>query len=213
VVEAYLQALNRVCRRHEILLVVNGPCRDDSLGVCRALAAAHREVRVLHSAAGGWGLAVRLGLAEAGGEVLCYTNSARTAAEDLARAVLLARDHPDAAIKARRRIRAGLLRRLGSLFYNLECRLLLGLRGGDVNGTPKVFPRHMGRLLELKRDDDLIDAEFGMICRRQRYPLVEMPVFVTRRHGGESTTRLRSALRMYRGALDLRRQYRGAAHG
>ena len=69
VVGDYLSALSALGVRHEILLVVNGPCRDDSLQVCQSLAAQNPAVRVLSSRAGGWGLAVRLGLAEAKGAV------------------------------------------------------------------------------------------------------------------------------------------------
>ena len=51
----------------------------------------------------------------------------------------------------------------------------------DVNGTPKVFPRKFARLLDLDREDDLIDAEFVMRCRTEGYPVVDVPVLSTRR--------------------------------
>jgi hypothetical protein len=149
---------------------------------------------------------VRLGLGAARGDLLCYTNSARTTAEDLLLFVLYARSHPDVVLKANRKIRERWTRRLGSLVYNLECRVLFDLSNWDVNGTPKIFPRTFGRLLALSRDDDLIDAEFSMICRREGYPMLEVPIFSSRRHGGRSTTTLRSAVRMYWGAYRLWRR-------
>ena len=45
-----------------------------------------------------------------------------------------------------------------------------------------------------------------MTCRRESYPMVEVPIFSHRRHGGASTTTLRSALRMYLGAIELWRR-------
>jgi glycosyltransferase involved in cell wall biosynthesis len=213
VVQQHVQALTPVQKQHELLLVVNGPCRDDSLATCRALAERDSHVRVVHSVEGGWGLAVRKGLAEARGRWIGYTNAARTTPEDLAAAVRLATEHPDYVVKAKRQIRENLVRRVGSLLYNLECRLLFGLSWSDVNGTPKIFPRHMRRLLELTRNDDLIDAEFCMICHREKYPMLETPVFAFERHGGTSTTGLRSALGMYRGAWQLWHDYRGVMHG
>jgi len=72
-----------------------------------------------------------------------------------------------------------------------------------VNGTPKVFPRSCERLLHLTRDDDLIDAEFGRICRREGYPMLEVPIFSSRRHGGKSTTTARTVLKLYWGAYQL----------
>ena len=111
-------------------------------------------------------------------------------------------------MKAQRTIRDNRRRRLGSLAYNLECRVRFDLATWDINGTPKIFPRSFRRLLELTRDDDLLDAEFVAICRQEGYPIVEIPALVTVRHGGKSTTNLRSASRMYTGALKLSRELR-----
>jgi hypothetical protein len=87
----------------------------------------------------------------------------------------------------------------------LECRALFDLPYWDVNGTPKVFGRHLSRLLDLTRTDDLIDLEFNAICRAEGYPMIEVPIFSTTRHSGRSTTNLRSAYNMYAGALEMRR--------
>jgi glycosyltransferase involved in cell wall biosynthesis len=207
VVREYLEPLERLGRPYEIVLVPNG-CRDATPEVCRALAADHPAVRVVPSELGGWGRAVRLGLREARGDLLCYTNSARTAPQELALVLLYATAYPDVVVKANRKIRDHWTRRLGSLLYNIECRTLFDLSNWDVNGTPKVFPRRFEELLRLTRDDDLIDAEFNLVCRRFGYPMVEVPIFSTRRHGGRSTTNVGSALRMYVGAIQLWREQR-----
>lgn len=206
-VEQFEQALARVPARHEFILVTNG-CRDNSLEVCRALAQRNKRVRVRDSERGGWGLAVKLGLEEARGDILCYTNLARTNPADLTLLLLYALAHPDVVIKTNRKIRDNWRRRLGSLLYNLECRALFDFPYWDVNGTPKVFPRSFDKLLALKRDDDLIDAEFNIICRRENYRVLEVPVFSHRRHGGKSTTNYRSAIKMYRGAFEMWRAMR-----
>ena len=161
-----------------------------------------------HSEQGGWGLAVRLGLARAEGRILCYTNSARTAPQELMLMLLYAVAYPEVVIKANRKIREGVTRRLGSLLYNLECRALFDLSYWDINGTPKVFPRSFARLLRLTRDDDLVDLEFNRICREAEYPVIEVPVFSSRRHGGKSTTGFGSAFRMYWGAIEMWRAAR-----
>jgi hypothetical protein len=66
-----------------------------------------------------------------------------------------------------------------------------------------VFPRAFGRLLALERDDDLIDLEFNVVCQEAGYPVIEVPILSTERHGGRSTTDLRSAVNMYLGAYRL----------
>jgi glycosyltransferase involved in cell wall biosynthesis len=202
VVESYMEALREISNPSEIILVTNG-CRDNSLEVCQALAEQHAAVRVKNSEQAGWGLAVKLGLKDARGDVLCYTNLARTSAEDLTLMLIYAVAHRDVVIKTNRKIRESWQRRLGSLLYNLECRALFDLPYWDINGTPKVFPRRFDKLLALKRDDDLIDAEFNIICRREDYRVIEIPAFSPKRHGGRSTTSYRSAIKMYWGAYRM----------
>ncbi len=210
IVEQYRAALDRLADPYEILLVVNG-CRDDSLQVCRTLAGEYPPIRVVHSEAGGWGLAVKLGLQAARGDVLCYTNSARTAPRDLTLCLLYAAAYPDVVVKANRKIRDSAFRRLGSLLYNLECRALFDLANWDINGTPKIFPRKFDRLLALTRGDDLIDAEFHVACRDADYPIVEVPILAGERHGGQSTTKIRSAVRMYWHAYRMWRSWKEGA--
>ncbi len=140
IVEGFQQALARISNPVEFVLVVNGSS-DRSLEVSSALAATNPSVRVINSAKGGWGLAVRLGLQAAQGDLLCYTNSARTTSQDLILLLLYAIANPGNVIKANRKVRESWQRRFGSLLYNLECRALFDFPYWDVNGTPKVFPR------------------------------------------------------------------------
>ena len=207
VVESYERALDAAGIGHELLLVVNGS-RDASLEIGRALAERYAAVRVFTEDRAGWGHAVKRGIREARGAQLCYTNSARTTDRDLTLMLLYARAFPETVVKANRKIRESVVRRIGSLIYNIECRTLFDLSSWDVNGTPKIFPRSFDALLALERDDDLLDAEFCAVCRRLEYPMIEVPIFSTRRHGSRSTTGFRSALAMYIGAYRLFRAKR-----
>jgi glycosyltransferase involved in cell wall biosynthesis len=202
VVRGYLASLEGLGFPVEVVLVTNA-CRDDSPAVCDALAAEDPRIRHLPIEARGWGAAVRAGLEASEGDLLCYTNSARTTPEILTLLLVYAGVYPNVVVKANRRIRDSRRRRLGSLLYNLECRSLFDLSVWDINGTPKVFPRSFDKLLRLTRDDDLIDAEFAAICRRESYPMLEVPIFSSRRHGGKSTTNYGSAWKMYVGAYRL----------
>jgi glycosyltransferase involved in cell wall biosynthesis len=210
VVEGYEAALARLGPAREILIVVNGPA-DATLGAARELERELESVAVLHSERRGWGRAVRMGVRASQGDLVCYTNSARTSASDLASHIGLAMENPGSVVKANRKVRESWKRRLGSLLYNLECRSLFDLSYWDINGTPKVFPRAFDRLLALEREDDLIDLEFAVVCREEGYPVLEVPVFSTRRHGGRSTTNYTSAFRMYWGAFEMWRSRRGAS--
>jgi dolichol-phosphate mannosyltransferase len=206
VLEGHAVSLAKLGFPCEILPVVNGPRRDRSLEICREAESRHSSIRTLCIDEDGWGRAVRHGLSEARGDLLCYTNSARTQTKELVLTILYGSVHDDCVITASRKIRAGWSRRLGSLIYNLECRALFDLPYWDVNGTPKVFHRSMSRLLQLTRNDDLIDLEFNAICRAEHFPVIEVPIFSTSRHSGKSTTSVMSAIRMYVGAWKLRQE-------
>jgi undecaprenyl-phosphate 4-deoxy-4-formamido-L-arabinose transferase len=206
-IREYETALARLPVPYELVIVVNGST-DESLEVCRRLESQLDSVCVVHSEIGGWGRAVRLGLEAARGDLLCYTNLARTTPEDLTLLLLYATVQEDVVVKANRKIRDSAIRRLASLLYNLECRALFDLSYWDINGTPKVFPRKLDKLMQLSRDDDLIDVEFNIICRREDYRMLEVPIFSHRRHGGRSTTGYFSAAKLYWGAIDLWRSQR-----
>jgi glycosyltransferase involved in cell wall biosynthesis len=203
IVSGYLGALAKLDRPAEVILVTNG-CTDRSPEVAAELAASNERVRTIDLPQSGWGRSVRAGLREAGGDILCYTNSARTTPEMLSLLLIYEAAYPHVVLKANRKIRDNWRRRLGSLIYNLECRALFDLPIWDINGTPKVFPREFGALLELERDDDLIDLEFAWVCKREEYPILEVPLLATQRHGGRSTTNYGSALKMYVGAWRLK---------
>lgn len=202
IVREYETALARIPNPHEFILVVNA-CRDNSLEVCNALAKELPSVHVVHSEKGGWGLAVKLGLQAAHGELLCYTNSARTSASDLVLLVLYAIANPGAVVKAHRRSRESLSRRIGSFLYNLECRVLFDLPIWDINATPKVFSRETYQAFQPESDGDLIDLEFYVKCKQLGKVILEVPIYSMSRHGGKSTTNYSSAIRMYLGAYQM----------
>jgi glycosyltransferase involved in cell wall biosynthesis len=207
VVRDFAANLKRLGVGHEIILVPNASV-DDSSSVCLELARELAPVRCLEIDGRGWGRAVRSGIAEARGELICYTNAARTKADDLGHIVEAAIGNPGVIIKARRVTRHGVLRWAGSLGFNLLCRLLFDLRTADVNGTPKLFPRSATTLLHLCSDDDLLDLEFMWRCRRDNLPVMEIEIHAGERHGGRSTTNWKTAVGIYGGAIRFWRRTR-----
>jgi glycosyltransferase involved in cell wall biosynthesis len=211
VVEQYRAVLQDVLSTFEIILVPNG-CRDASILICETLARESSELRVQVSERDGWGRAVRQGLSAAKGEVLCYTNAARTGPSDLKLLALYGIANPNAVVKAHRRSRESLKRKVGSFLFNLECRALWDLPTWDVNATPKVFHRAVYEAINLTADGNLLDLELYAQCTRLGIPVIEIPIYSWYRHGGVSTTSYASAMRMYLGAYRLRRLRRCGPH-
>jgi glycosyltransferase involved in cell wall biosynthesis len=205
--QEYVAVLDQLHFDYELLPVINGPRRDNSLEICRELEKTCGRIRTLCIDQSGWGAAVQQGLSQAAGDLLCYANSARTPGKDLALFLVYGSIHRDSVIKANRRIRESLRRRFASLLYNLECRMLFDLPYWDINGTPKVFSRQLVHLRNLKQAGDLIDLEFNAICREHSYNVLEVPILSSSRRTGKSTTNWRSGLRMYWGAYQMWREW------
>jgi len=203
VIDRYFAPLDATGYPYELVIVPNAST-DGTAAAVAPLAARNPRVRVVENPLGGWGLSVLTGLRAARGEILCYTNSARTDPEHLpALLALYLREQPCIA-KVRRTRRGAPLREMGSWLYNLEARALLGVRVGDVNGTPKMLPRALFERAGLQSHGDLLDLELMAKARRLNVRSVELVVSRFRRHGGRSSTNLASAWRMYAGAWGLR---------
>jgi hypothetical protein len=170
---------------------------------CARIAAQERRIDVAGPASG-WGGAISAGLRASTRELLCFTNWQRTPAQALSEMVELALRNPQLVLRANRRTRDTRVQRLGSLLFNVECRLLLQIPVWDVNGTPKIFPRAFGELLELSRSDDLLDAEFAFVCEQSGYPVLEVPIDAERVSQRSRSLGLLAALKLYLGVPSLR---------
>lgn len=199
----YTTYLDKLSDTWELIFVVNG-ANDGSVEKLNSINT-RDNVRVCWLEKGGWGRAVKFGLAEGKGKYLCYTNSARTDIEDLIMILNYARVNNDNVVKATRIIREKLVRKIGSTLYNFQCRMLYKVPIWDVNGTPKVIPRHVYSELDITSDDDLIDAEVIIKCVRNGVRIIEIPVILTTRISGSSTTNFASAYKMYSGLLRFKK--------
>lgn len=201
VLPRYLESLEKTAQKFELIVVPNA-CSDGTEGIVEALARRDHRVRVVTNPRGGWGLSVRTGLEAARGSVLAYTNTARTDPAILP-AFIERYQQGAGLVKACREARHAPLREIGSLLYNLEARLLFGTRCRDINGTPKVFDRDLYATARLSESGDLVDLELMAQAARLAVSVVEIPLRGFRRHGGKSSTTLRSACNMYAGALRM----------
>lgn len=202
-IAAYTSALNNCPEQWELILVLNGEIHN-TLEILKPLVRDNKNIKYFHLEKSGWGRAVKKGLAEASGDFVCYTNSARTNVDDLMLMFRYAKVNDNAVVKATRVVRESFFRWLGSAIYNFENRFLFNTPVWDVNGTPKIFPSKILKQFEIVSDDDLIDAEIMVKCFRRNVPIIEIPVVNHKRISGKSTTNIISALKMYRGLLKLK---------
>jgi len=202
IIQKYVKGLESQPHSWELILVINGG-KDNAFVKAQHFAAHDKRITPLELKEGGWGRAVKYGMSKGNGAYLCYTNSARTQINDLLIMLKYAHVNEQTVIKATRIVRNSFFRKLGSVIYNYENRTLFQTAIMDVNGTPKVFPNNTWKRLDVISNDDLIDAEAIAKCFKKEIPVVEVPVRITERLQGKSTTKIRSAIRMYIGLLKL----------
>ncbi len=202
-VAGYLPLVADTAGGGEIVLVSDG--RPGLRRLCEETANGESAVRAIDAGAGGWGRAVRAGIDAARGDILAFVNCSRTPASAVEQMLSYAVRNPEVVLRANRRTRDTRVQRLGSLLFNIECRLVLHLPAWDVNGTPKFFSRRHEALFALTRDDNLLDAEFALMCEREQYPVLEIPVEAAPLPGVRTRPDLVAAARMYLGVRDLRR--------
>jgi glycosyltransferase involved in cell wall biosynthesis len=201
--DMYVSNLNLLSDSWELLFIVNG-FNDGTTEKLNKINT-NNNVQVHYLEKGGWGRAVKYGLSKASGKYLCYTNSARTEINDLIMILKYAEVNDDNVVKATRIIREALIRKMGSVLYNLECRLLFKVPVWDVNGTPKVIPQKIYKQINITSEDDLIDAELIALCAKNNFRIIEIPVVSTKRISGKSTTNFKSAFKMYMGLFRLKK--------
>ena len=203
IVDDYSLHLKETNYSYELILVING-LFDKSFELANALIEKNPNLRVFQLEKTGWGLAVNFGISQAEGELICYTNSARTKIQELIMILHYAKVNTNNVVKANRIIRETFLRRFGSVIYNFENRAFFRTPIWDVNGTPKVFPAKHIKEMNIVSNNDLIDAEIIARCFKKNFPIIEIPILSTERISGKSTTNIRSALKMYFGLFKLR---------
>jgi glycosyltransferase involved in cell wall biosynthesis len=198
----YIGPLEAVGLSFELIVVPNASS-DRTKEVVEELAERDARIRVVPIELGGWGRSVRSGLEASAGDILAYTNTARTDPGLIPAFLETYLAQQPCLVKARREARSAPMREIGSAIYNLEGRVLFGIGAKDVNGTPKVFSRELYRSAQLASNDDLLDLELMAQAARCSIPIVEIPVRGFKRHGGKSSTTMQSAWKMYSGAVRL----------
>jgi hypothetical protein len=201
-VNEYVTSLKNITDSWEILFIVNG--QDD--GAYKKLSELTQNTYNIHVHKldyGGWGKAVKFGIAQAKGNLVCFTNSSRTKVDDLIMILEYAKVNANNVIKANRLTRDTYFRKVGSLLYNLENRILLKTITMDVNATPKVFPAKIIKNMNIISDNDIIDAEILARCFKNNIRVIEIPIIVNDRISGKSTTNIISAMKMFWGLYKI----------
>lgn len=204
VVNDFQKKLEELGDSFEIIVVINGVSSLSGESVEKILSTTP-VITQWSIRKSGWGRAVNWGIAHAQGSYICYTNSARTNGAELVRLLKYAKVSEDAIVKATRIERSSFARKWTSIFYNLLNKFILKTPIWDVNATPKIIPKKLLDTISLSSMGDSIDAELMFKAFQKNIPIIEIPIRQTERKTGKSTTNWKSAVSMFFGIIEIKR--------
>jgi hypothetical protein len=202
VVRDFRASFDKLGEPYEIIIVINGKSDAPSESSERIVS---EDPRIIEGTLRevGWGLAILWGFERSRGTYFCYTNTARTDAEEFAQLLRYALIFKNWIVKSSRIERTN-MRKWVSIFFNIENRVVLGTPVWDANSTPKIIPRDIFQRLGLHTKSELFDAEILYKASKNRIPIVEIPILQWERKSGKSVTNWYTALKLFVGVLWLR---------
>ena len=204
-------------------MAVDNGSLDDTRAALVDLASSHPQVVLVHlDRNSGYGNGVLAGLPLATAPwVGIIPADGQVDADDVVRLFESLRATDGQALgKVRRRFRMdGLMRALGSVFYNVIFRVLWPrLPSFDVNGSPKIFPRRFLETLDLQSRGWFLDPELLVKAHYLELKIVELNVFSRMRTGGLSAVKAQTYVEFFfelvsfRVSPSLRRWRRRSEH-
>lgn len=198
-----------------ILLAENGS-GDGTADVAERLADGDPRIRVLRLPAPDYGAAMRAGFLAARSDWVANVDIDYFSLEFLTAGLALA-DRADLVLASKRMTgaddRRSLLRRLGTLGFNLVLRLLFGSRVSDTHGMKLIRGTVVSEITpQVLSNTDLFDTELVIRAERAGYRIVEVPAVVEELRAARTRflSRIPRTLRgMWRIRRALRRESRG----
>jgi glycosyltransferase involved in cell wall biosynthesis len=114
-------------------------------------------------------------------------------------------------VKARRKNRDTIERKLISIVYNHLCRYLFNLKLRDINMHPKIFKRDLVKGIDLISRCESVDLEIVLRAQKKGYKIIELPIEERVREGGKSSVNPRVALKMFVDILSYKWGSKGKA--
>ena len=210
-----LSVLDGVDADADVILAENGST-DDTAAVAERLATADRRVAVLRLPTPDYGAAMRDGFLAARGEWIANVDIDYFSGEFLTAALSLA-DEADVVLASKRAPgaddRRSIVRRLGTLVFNVLLRVLLGSHVSDTHGM-KVIRRTVVTAIapRVTSTKDLFDTELVVRAERAGHRIREIPAVVAELRETRSSL-FKRVPRTVRGLLRIRRALRAEERG
>lgn len=194
----------------EILVMMDG-CTDRTPEIVKDIASRHKKIKFInHEKRLGKGSAVLVGFKAVDGDLISFTDADNSIKPEEFYSLVQHINGYDAVISSRYMKssvilnRQGGTRRVGSRFFNLMVKFLLGMPFKDTQCGAKVFKKNVIEkiLPEMRSRGFEFDAELMWRVKRHGFGILEFPIIWENKPG--STLRPMSTLFMLLGILRIR---------
>jgi glycosyltransferase involved in cell wall biosynthesis len=205
------RALRSVVAKLEIIVVDDGST-DETPEILSGLLSEGRIRVVRHQVNRGYGAALRSGFSAASSDFVSFIDGDGQLDPADLRQLLACADRDTFAIGYRKQRNDPAFRvLLGAVFSRLFVPLAIGIRVRDVDCALKVFPAQYFRMVTLRADGALINAELLAHARTLGYRIEQIPVaHYARTHGEQSGAKLSVVLKVLKELWHIRKTTRHA---
>lgn len=200
VVEDVISVLQKKRIDFEIILVEN-ESEDNSLKVIKKLARRDKRIKVLTTKRG-YGEAILGGLKKAMGKYVGYMPSdGQINTKVLPHLFKILKENKADIVGTQRITRENMTRKILSKVFNVLLNTVFSLTSKDTNGDPKIFPKKLLPVLNLKSKDSFLSAELLIKAKILGLRLKEIPTVSLSRKGGKSTVTFKTNLEFLKNIL------------
>ncbi len=209
-----MATLDRIPADGRVILAENGST-DGTADAALAIAGGDSRLTVLRLPTPDYGAAMRDGFLAARADWVANVDIDYFSAEFLSAALALA-DEADVILASKRAPGAvdkrGLVRRMGTLVFNVLLRVLLGSRVSDTHGMKVIRGSVVTEIApQVISTKDLFDTELVVRAERAGHRIREIPAFVEELRPAKSSL-IKRVPRTIRGLWRIRRTLRREAH-
>lgn len=179
---------------YEIIIVESGS-NDGSAQKCEELAGQIQKIKLIReNQRNGFGSALKIGYKAVSKDLVwLITVDLPFDLTNINKALPLFEKY-DCVLSYRSKDQRVLKRKVGSFFYNLGIKLLLGVKVKHINSAFKVYKRQVIQNMDLLSNGWFIDAEAIYNLEKNKIPYVEIPVELIDRSSGKSSVKITTTL-------------------
>lgn len=187
-VESALSNAKKIARKYEVIVVLARNSSDNTENIVKGLMMANKKIRLVHQEAnqGGYGFALRLGIANSRYGYIFYTDSDNQYdMKEMSKLLPYLKGYD--IVYGRRMRRKDVIGRIVlARIYNLILSMLFRTGVRDIDSAFKIYKKKIFEKVKLKYSTGIVDAEIIIKAQRNGFKVKEIDVHHYYRKSGKA---------------------------